>query len=66
MYRQDLIFEVVSRDYKMAQRPPIRVEALKSDAANPATFIFLHGYGDDAEGFVSMYNFFNEMLLNLK
>lgn len=50
----------------MAQRPPIRVEALKSDAANPATFIFLHGYGDDAEGFVSMYNFFNEMLLNLK
>ncbi len=37
------------------QRPPIRVEAQKSDTTNPATFIFLHGYDDDGEGFVSKY-----------
>lgn len=35
------------------QKPPQRVEAPDSGTANPATFFFLHGYDDDADGFSS-------------
>jgi hypothetical protein len=37
----------------MAQKPPIRIEASSLGTSKPATFIFLHGYGDDAEGWIS-------------
>lgn len=36
----------------MSQRPPIRIDAVEP-ASNRATFIFLHGYGDDADGWTS-------------
>lgn len=35
------------------QKPPLRVEAPNSATENPATFFFLHGYDDDADGFSS-------------
>jgi len=38
----------------MAQKPPIRIEALNATAANAATCIFLHGFGDDAEGWTNI------------
>ena len=41
----------------MAQRPPQRFEALDREAENPATIIFLHGFGDDAEGWISECGF---------
>ena len=34
----------------MAQKPPFVLEAADENAARPATFIFLHGFGDEAEG----------------
>ncbi len=34
------------------QEPPVRVEGNGKDR-NEATFIFLHGYGDTAEGWIS-------------
>lgn len=34
------------------QKPPQRIEALDKSASK-ATFIFLHGYGDTADGFTS-------------
>jgi predicted esterase len=34
----------------MAQKPPYLLEAIDPQAGKPATLIFLHGYGDDAEG----------------
>jgi predicted esterase len=39
----------------MAQprKDPICIAASQNDTENPATFIFLHGLGDDAEGWVS-------------
>ncbi|KAB8298950.1 hypothetical protein EYC80_001100 [Monilinia laxa] len=37
----------------MAQKPPQRVESFK-ETSNPATFIFLHGYGDDADGWINI------------
>ncbi|CZR58464.1 uncharacterized protein PAC_08356 [Phialocephala subalpina] len=36
------------------QKPPIRIPALSSENSNPATIFFLHGYDDDAEGFVNI------------
>jgi predicted esterase len=33
-----------------AQKPPLRIEGPTSTSANAATIIFLHGYGDDADG----------------
>jgi len=36
----------------MSQKPPQRVEA-SDPGSNPATFIFLHGFGDDADGWTS-------------
>lgn len=36
-----------------AQKPPIRVEAPTVSEGNAATIIFLHGYGDDADGWRS-------------
>ncbi len=36
------------------QKPPQRVEAPAAEKGkNEATFIFLHGYGDDADGWTS-------------
>jgi predicted esterase len=39
------------------QKPPLRVDANVAVGGGgkkgAATFIFLHGYGDDAEGFIS-------------
>lgn len=37
------------------RREPLRVEAkeIGGDGKGKAVFIFLHGYGDDAEGVVS-------------
>lgn len=35
------------------QKAPQRVEAQNTNAERPATFIFLHGFGDDADGFIS-------------
>jgi hypothetical protein len=34
----------------MAQKPPYVLDAASPDSGRPATFIFLHGYADDAEG----------------
>ena len=34
----------------MAQKPPYILEAADKNAARPATFIFLHSFGDEAEG----------------
>jgi hypothetical protein len=34
----------------MVQKPPFILEAADKAAARPATFIFLHGFGDEAEG----------------
>jgi predicted esterase len=34
----------------MVQKPPYVLEAIDPQAGKPATLIFLHGYGDDAEG----------------
>jgi predicted esterase len=48
------------------RREPLRVEAKDAggqDGGKAATFIFLHGYGDDAEGFVSEYSWFSFFLL---
>ncbi|KAH7333369.1 Alpha/Beta hydrolase protein [Rhexocercosporidium sp. MPI-PUGE-AT-0058] len=36
------------------QKAPQRVEAQNADAERPATFIFLHGFGDDADGFIDI------------
>ncbi len=36
-----------------AQKPPQRIEALSTRSSKPATIIFLHGYGDDADGLMS-------------
>lgn len=36
----------------MAQKLPQRIEA-PTQSSNPATFIFLHGFGDDADGWTS-------------
>jgi poly(3-hydroxybutyrate) depolymerase len=38
----------------MAQKAPQRIEAPSATDTNAATFIFLHGYGDDADGWTSM------------
>jgi len=38
----------------MVQKPPQRVEATLPDSANAATFIFLHGLGDDADGWTNI------------
>tara|TARA_R110002060_G_scaffold67650_3_gene76325 strand:- start:2280 stop:2408 length:129 start_codon:yes stop_codon:yes gene_type:complete len=35
-----------------SQKEPQIVEAENPDAGRKATFIFLHGYGDDADGFI--------------
>jgi hypothetical protein len=34
----------------MAQKAPFVLEAADKNAGRPATFIFLHGFGDEAEG----------------
>ena len=34
----------------MADKPPFVLKAADQDTGRPATFIFLHGYADDAEG----------------
>ncbi|KAL2065741.1 hypothetical protein VTL71DRAFT_3411 [Oculimacula yallundae] len=36
------------------QKAPQRVEAQNQEAKRPATFIFLHGFGDDADGFINI------------
>ncbi|KAH6706241.1 Phospholipase/carboxylesterase/thioesterase [Leptodontidium sp. MPI-SDFR-AT-0119] len=36
------------------QKAPQRVEAQNTNAERPATFIFLHGFGDDADGFINI------------
>jgi lysophospholipase-2 len=36
-----------------AQKPPLRIDAPDAKTSNPATFIFLHGFGDDADGWTS-------------
>lgn len=36
----------------MAQKLPQRIDA-PQQSSNPATFIFLHGLGDDADGWAS-------------
>ncbi|KUJ13868.1 alpha/beta-hydrolase [Mollisia scopiformis] len=36
------------------QKPPQRVEAPSSRTSNPATFFFLHGYDDDADGCINI------------
>jgi hypothetical protein len=41
----------------MAQKPPQRIDA-PAPGANPATFIFLHGFGDDADGWTSETSFY--------
>lgn len=44
----------------MAQKPPFILEAIDKNAPRPATFIFLHGFGDEAEGLplgMSLYLF---------
>jgi len=38
-----------------AQQPPQRIEALSTGSSKPATIIFLHGYGDDADGLMSSF-----------
>jgi predicted esterase len=35
------------------QRPPIRVDAPNATPGNAGTLIFLHGYGDDGDGWTS-------------
>lgn len=37
----------------MAQKPPRRIDAPDSTNSKPATFIFLHGFGDDSDGWIS-------------
>ncbi|KAE9372423.1 acyl-protein thioesterase 1 [Stipitochalara longipes BDJ] len=37
-----------------AQKPPQRVEALSIGNSKPATFIFLHGYGDEADSWLNI------------
>jgi pimeloyl-ACP methyl ester carboxylesterase len=41
---------------KMApsQKPPQRIEAPSVGSSKPATIIFLHGYGDDADSWISI------------
>jgi predicted esterase len=41
-----------------AQKPPQRIEALSTNSSKPATIIFLHGYGDDADGLMSSSTFY--------
>jgi predicted esterase len=41
------------------QKPPIRIEAPSATAENAATLIFLHGYGDDGEGWTKYVAFFS-------
>lgn len=45
------------------RNPPIRVDALDAGGSEAATFIFLHGFGDDAEGWVSESLYFSIILL---
>ncbi|TVY80286.1 Acyl-protein thioesterase [Lachnellula suecica] len=37
-----------------AQKPPQRIDAPDGQTSNPATFIFLHGLGDDADGWTNI------------
>ena len=41
-------------DVTMSSAPPLIIGAPNSDAAPPATVIFLHGFGDDAHGWTGM------------
>jgi len=38
----------------MTQQPPLRIEGPSSSAANAAVIIFLHGFGDTAEGWTNI------------
>lgn len=47
----------------MAQKPPQRIDAINQDAKKkPATMIFLHGLGDDADGWTSKMLSFSFLL----
>lgn len=37
-----------------SQKAPQRIAAPSTENSSPATFIFLHGYGDDADGWISL------------
>jgi len=38
----------------MAQKPPRRIDAPNAETSNPATFIFLHGFSDDADSWTNI------------
>jgi hypothetical protein len=44
------------------KKTPIRIDAPDSGTSNPATFIFLHGFGDDADGLISETSFSSHSL----